>query len=369
MLLTCNISDLNKAIQTVKKAITSKPSAPIYSGIHLLTVAGKLELQAMDFPMAISCTIPASIQEPGEIVLSAKYLSELIAKLASNELLTIQTTEQGVVKLSCGRSDYHINSMNAEDYPIFPSFNAEQSLVIDEETLRDLIRKTIYACAKEESRPLFTGILADVTPENITFVGTNTHRLAIKSKPYTSNDSMSMIIPAKMLNEIVGNLSSELDQQVTISLLKNQIMVVVGNIVLVSCLIEGKFPDYHRVIPPHFSVKATVNTKELARAVERVALFSVDGEYKTIKMSIEPGQLTITSSSPEVGNGKEIVAAETEGDQLNVAFNAAYILDILTHLEAETAELSLNTSLSPVCITSAADSGYTYIVTPVRVVF
>ena len=178
-----------------------------------------------------------------------------------------------------------------------------------------------------------------------------------------------MIIPAKVLNEITRNLTGEIPQEVKISLLNNQLMAVIDNVVIVSRLIEGKFPDYNRVIPAKFAVKTKVNAKELAGAVERVALFSTEGDYSIIKMSVEAEELTITSSSPDVGTGREVIACATEGDRLNVAFNSKYILDILKNIEAEEVTLSMNTSLSPVCVTGEEEQDYIYIVTPVRVVF
>ena len=235
--------------------------------------------------------------------------------------------------------------------------------------IKELIKKTIFSCSTDEARPLFTGILVEAKDGKITFVGTNTHRLAIKSLPYEGNEELSMIIPSKVLGEISRNLTGEVPQQVLISLLNNQIMVVIDNIVIVSRLIEGQFLDYRRVIPPKFALTSKVNIKELAGAVERVALFSTDGDYSIIKMSVAADEITITSSSPDVGTGLEVVSCQTVGDPLNVAFNAKYILDILKNLEAEEAVLSMNTSLSPVCVTCADEPDYTYIVTPVRVVF
>ena len=178
-----------------------------------------------------------------------------------------------------------------------------------------------------------------------------------------------MIIPSKVLNEISRNLVSDVPQEVKISLLNNQIMVVIDDVIIVSRLIEGKFPDYNKVIPAKFAVKCSVKAKELASAVERVALFSTEGDYSTVKMSIAQGQMLLTSSSADVGTGKEVLDCTTEGDALNVAFNAKYLLDILKNVESEEVLLSMNTSLSPVCITTPEEDNYIYIVTPVRVVF
>lgn len=369
MIISCNTTSLNKALQTVQKAIISKPSTPIFSGIHIQTSNGKLNIQAMDVNMAISCNIDADITEDGEIVVSAKHFSELVRKLPEETLTISKNNENHTIKVSSGKSEYQLLLMNEEDYPKFPTFDAEKSITIEDSMIKELIKKTIFACSNDEARPLFTGILVEVADNKITFVGTNTHRLAIKSLPYNDASPMSMIIPSKVLTEISRNLAGDTPQQVNISLLNNQIMVVIDNVTIVSRLIEGKFPDYKRVIPPKFAITAKINIKELAGAVERVALFSTDGDYSIIKMSVENNELTITSSSPDVGTGREVISCASEGEKLNVAFNSKYILDILKNLEAEEAILSMNTSLSPVCVTCEQEPDYIYIVTPVRVVF
>ena len=369
MIISCNTTNLNKALQTVQRAIISKPSTPIFSGIHLQTNNGKLEIQAMDINMAIACNIDADIQHDGEIVVSAKHFAELVRKLPEETLTITKNTENHTIKVTSGNSEYQLLLMNEDDYPKFPTFDADKSITIDDTMIKELIKKTIFSCSNDEARPLFTGILVEVAEDKITFVGTNTHRLAIKSLPYSDAAPMSMIIPSKVLTEISRNLTGDVPQQVQISLLNNQIMVVIDNVVIISRLIEGKFPDYKRVIPPKFAITAKVNIKELAGAVERVALFSTDGDYSIIKMSVADGELTITSSSPDVGTGREVIACTSAGDKLNVAFNSKYILDILKNLEAEEAVLSMNTSLSPVCVTCEQEPDYIYIVTPVRVVF
>ena len=369
MILTCNTAALNKAVQTAQRAIISKPSTPIFSGLHMIASESKLEIQAMDLNMAISCTIDADITEKGEIVVSARHFSDLIRKLPGENITITRDKDEKTITVVSGKSEFKLLLMNEEDYPKFPVFNGETSIAIDDSIIRELIRKTIFSCSADEARPLFTGILAEVQDGKITFVGTNTHRLAIKSMPYANDVSMSVIIPSKVLNEIARNLNSDVPQQVQISLLNNQIMVVIDNVVIISRLIEGKFPDYRRVIPPKFAIKSKVNIKELAGAVERVALFSTDGDYSIIKVSVENNEMTITSSSPDVGTGREVISCTTEGEHLNVAFNSKYILDILKNLDAEEAVFSMNTSLSPVCVTAEEEADYIYIVTPVRVVF
>ena len=308
MIISCNTNSLNKAIQTVQRAIISKPSTPIFSGIHVIAADNKLEIQAMDLNMAISCTIDAEISEPGEIVVSAKHFADLIRKLPAESLTISKNEEKHSIKVSSGKSEYQLFLMNEDDYPKFPTFDADRTIALDDSMIKELIKKTIFSCSTDEARPLFTGILVEAKDGKITFVGTNTHRLAIKSLPYEGNEELSMIIPSKVLGEISRNLTGEIPQQVLISLLNNQIMVVIDNVVIVSRLIEGQFPDYRRVIPPKFALTSKVNIKELAGAVERVALFSTDGDYSIIKMSVAADEITITSSSPDVGTGLEVVS-------------------------------------------------------------
>ena len=349
MKFTCSTTSLNKAIQTVQRAISSKPTAPIFSGIHIIAAENILYVQAMDLNMAISCTVESNTEANGEIVVSAKHFAELMRQSA--------------------KSDFQLLLMNEDDYPKFPEFNPEKQIVLEDEKIKELIKKTIFSCSTDEARPLFTGILVEIGEGKITFVGTNTHRLAIKSMPYEAGEEMSIIIPARVLAEIARNLNSDLPQEIKISLLNNQIMVVIDQVIIVSRLIEGKFPDYRRVIPPSFNTKTRFNVKELAGAVERVALFSSDGDYSIIKVSVGDTEIVVTSSSPDVGKGREDIQCRTEGETLNVAFNSKYILDILKNLSDEEAVMELNNSLSPVCIKPVGEENYIYIVTPVRVVF
>ena len=342
MIFTCKTTKLNKAIQTVQRAISSKPSTPIFSGIHLIADNNILEIQAMDLNMAIACSIEAEIQEKGEIVVSAKHFSELMRKLPGENVTIVKNKEEKTINVQSDKSDFQLLLMNEDDYPKFPEFNADKQIVLEDEKIKELIKKTIFACSTDEARPLFTGILVELQDGKIT---------------------------SRVLSEIARNLTSELPQEVKLSLLNNQIMVQIDKVVIVSRLIEGKFPDYRRVIPPAFNIKTLFNVKELAGAVERVALFSSDGDYSIIKVSVGNNEIVVSSSSPDVGKGREVIECQTQGETINVAFNSKYIIDILKNLTDEQATMELNTSLSPVCIKPIAESNYIYIVTTVRVVF
>ena len=196
MKFTCSTTSLNKAIQTVQRAISSKPTAPIFSGIHIIAAENILYVQAMDLNMAISCTVESNTEANGEIVVSAKHFSELMRKLPGETVTIIKNKEEKTISVKSAKSDFQLLLMNEDD-----------------EKIKELIKKTIFSCSTDEARPLFTGILVEISDGKITFVGTNTHRLAIKSMPYASDEDMSIIIPSRVLSEIARNLNCPQPEQ------------------------------------------------------------------------------------------------------------------------------------------------------------
>ena len=347
MKFTCTTTDLNKAVQSVMPAIAAKPSTPIFGGMHIIAANNTLRLEGMDINLSMSNEIKAEVEESGEIVIAASRFNDLVRNFNGE-----------TVKVTKSENDNNVR------YPKYPSIEATQSFVLEEEKIKELIKKTAFACSSDSARPLFTGVLCDIKDNKITFVGTNTHRLAIRTLDVENAPDMSVIIPSLVLKEINKNLNGKLPQDVIFSIVNNQLMVKIGNWSVVSRLIEGKFPDYKRVIPPQFSVKTKVNVKDLAGAVSRMSLCSgSENDYSIVKISIGSNEIKVMSSSPDVGTGEEIISCNTEGNPINVAFNAAYIMDIMKNIETEEAEINLNNSLSPVCIKPISEEEYIYIVT------
>ncbi len=368
MKVLCDSEALNKTLRIARHAIMSKSSTPIFSGFHLLARQGQLEVVGMDLNMAISCSMEAQVEEEGSVVVGAAQLGNLLSKIPAGTV-TLQTVSAGSLLVSFADNEYRLLLMNEDDYPNFPSFTGTKSLTIDDVKLQELIKKTRFACASDESRPLFTGILLEAEDEKITFVGTNTHRLAIRTMELPGGENMNVIIPAKVLSEIAQVLGGSVPQLVRLDIVDNQIMISVGEIKIVSRLIEGRFPNYKAVVPPSFAISAVMNVQDLTAAVERVSLFSNESDYNIIRMHIEDGLLTITSNNDANGGGKELLTAETAGEPLDVAFNSKYIVDILKNLDSEKVCFSFNNSLKPVRVQEPEQPDYTYIVTPVRVNF
>lgn len=368
MKITCAKDKLNYAVQAVQKAVATKTPLPILTGIYLSAKNGRLELQATDYEIGISCTIEASVEEPGETVLSGKYFQEMVRKLPGDTVAIESSKEDRTIKINSNFSQFNLLSLPAEEFPVLKRPTGDQLFSIKDETFKEIIKKTVFACSTDEARPIFTGGLLEADPNGIRMVATNTHRLALKraTGDNTVSNPTKMIIPAKILNELARVLNYEEPMDVTVYWLKNQVMFVFDDIYIISRLIEGQFPDYNKVIPPNFNTNVKVNSSDFLDAVERVSLLARDGEYNIIKFAFANNMVTITSNNPDIGKAYETVAAEIVGNDLEIAFNAKYVTDILKNIDSDDMMFSLNTPLSPACIKPMDDENYTYIITPVR---
>lgn len=367
MRIFCPKEDLHRAVQTVQKAVATKTPLPILTGIYLSAQNGELQLQATDYEVGISCTVAATVEEPGTVVLSGRYFQEMVRRLPGETIEISSSKEDRTIKINSQNSQYNLLSLPAEEFPVLKPVSSDSSFSVQDAILRELIKKTVFASATDEARPIFTGGLLEVDGEEIRMVATNTHRLALKkAKLAAGSGNVKMIIPAKILNELARLLVSEEPQDVALSWQKNQVGIVFDDVYINSRLIEGQFPDYNKVIPTSFATTVKLNTDQFLDAVERVSLLARDGEYNVVKFFFKDGAVVITSNNPDIGKAREIVDAETNGGEVEIAFNAKYVTDILKNIDSEELVFSLNTPLSPAGIKPVGDDNYTYIITPVR---
>lgn len=372
MKFTCNVVELKKAIQIVRKAVATIPDTPVLSGIQIISQEnGTLNINAMDMNIAMNCIIDAKVETPGDILVPSKHLGDLLASMDNEEVTFSRADSKNDLEIITSSGTYTLNLMDEGDYPPFPNFVPEKSFKLADEVANDLIKKTIFACSTEESRPIFTGILFEKKGNVINCVGTNTHRLALKSTTVETglNDDFSLIIPSRVLKEIIANINPSVPQDIEFGLFNRQIMVKIDNVTIISGLIEGKFPDYNRVIPASFDIHCQVDKRKLLGSIKRVALFSTQTDYSLVKITIKSNQIVVQSGNSDFGTAEELVECKTTGDEMKVAFNAKYLLDILKIVESDEVLMELNSSLSPVSIKQVDDESYQYIVTPVRVLF
>lgn len=367
MKITCQKNELANALQIVSKAVANKPQTPILSGIYLKAANGILELQATNYEIGLVARIEAEVTEEGEIALAGRYFQEVVRKLPGDTVKLSFNRDANIVLIESNQAKFTLLSMNAAEFPTIKRFEGNLSFAIKDNILRGLIKKTVFACSNDESRPVFTGCSLEVTENKVTMAATNTHRLAVKAETFDQSiGNIKIIIPARILQELFHNMVSDIPTDVQVTCSYNQISFSFDNLYMTSRLIEGQFPNYRGVIPPKFATHVLVNTAEFSSAVDRVSLISRSGEYNIIKLGFDGKQIHITSNNPEIGNAEEYVPAEIDGPALTIAFNAQYIIDVLKNIDGPSCRISLNQPLSPASVQEAEDEAFVYIVTPVR---
>lgn len=367
MKFTCTKSDLVQAVQIVAKAVSSKPQMPVLSGIYLKAENNKIELQATDYEIGITCQVDANVTESGSIVLSGRYFQEVARRLPGDTVSLEFNREEQTVRILSDSANFNLLSLPSAEFPVIKPLAGNTTFSIRDNIFRDLIKKTVFACSADEARPIFTGCLLEVHGSDMIMAATNTHRLAVKREildNFTGN--IKIIIPAKILNELLRIMTSEIPTNITINCTYNQISFAFDNVYVTSRLIEGQFPDYQRVIPPQFATKIKINTHAFQSAVDRVSLISRSGDYNIIRLYFKNNQVCITSNNPDIGKAEETVAASIDGPELDIAFNAKYVTDVLKCIEGDEFTFSFNQPLSPAALRPLEDDNFTYVVTPVR---
>lgn len=371
-------NDLISALQIVSKGLSTKPQTPILSGIYMTAKEGQLELQTTNYELGFILTIPAEIHNTGTAVLPGKYLTEFARKLPAEEVSIDTDSSDGLAVIQSGAARFTLRTMEISDFPILHRMDGTLHFTIKDRTLARLVKKSAFACLREEQRdrrPIFTGCQLEVEGKDVTFAATNVHRLAVKSEQLEEDaGQIRVIIPAKFLEEVTRTISSEVPADIHVTCSYNQVSMSSGSIYMTARLIEGTFPDYRRVIPREENIrtKVTLDAASFVSAVDRASLIARTDQYNIVKLSFAQGLMRISSNSPEIGEAEETIPAEVTGDDVTIAFNASYLMDALKSLDSDTCILSLQGSneqgvnLSPMTIREEADPNYIYVVTPVR---
>ena len=371
-------SDLITALQIVSKGLSTKPQTPILSGIYMTAKEGQLELQSTNYELGFIVTIPAEIHTVGTAVLPGKYLTEFARKLPAEEVSIDTGSSDGLAVIRSGSARFTLRTMEVSDFPVLQRMEGTLQFTIKDRTLARLVKKSTFACLREEQRdrrPIFTGCQLEVEGKEVTFAATNVHRLAVKSELLEEDaGQIRIIIPAKFLEEVTRTITGDVPTDIHVTCSYNQISMSADGIYMTSRLIEGAFPDYRRVIPQEENIRTRVilDAETFASAVERASLIARTDQYNIVKLAFEEGLMRISSNSPEIGEAEETIAAEVKGDDVTIAFNASYLMDAVKSLDSDTFILSLQganaqgMNLSPITIREEADPNYIYVVTPVR---
>jgi len=368
MNIVCEKDKILKALNSVTKAVASKTTMPILEGILIQTNDNEIKFTTYDLEIGIEYIIEADVKEQGATVVNAIMFSEIIRRLPDTDI-HISINDKNLLVIECEGSLYKLATMNPEEFPELPQINVENSIQIEQNTLKEMIRKTIFAVSTEENRPIFTGCLFEIKNNKLNVVAVDGFRLAWKSKfLQNSVNDFTAVIPGRTLNEVNKIILDSFDI-VKIGVAKNQALFEMENCKLVTRLLDGEFLNYSSVIPENWETRIRVNKNNLQNCFERVSLISASSIEKEkkypVKVEIDIGKVIISCTN-QTGDAKEEMYVSTEGQNLEAGFNPKYFLDALRAIEDEEIFVDFGTSISPCIIRPVDDGDYTYMILPIR---
>jgi len=369
--LSCNRRMLHEALQHVTRVVSGRTTLPILSNVLLEAAGDRLRVVAYDMEIGAQSAVPIEVEEEGALTVPARTLGDVVASLP-DATVEIRSEDRNLLGLVCGRSEYTINGLPADEYPALPDVPGDVSFELTQEAMRDLVRATIFAASSDETRAILTGVLLTRDENGVKMVATDSYRLAVKTAPLKAEKSGSgeegwqVIIPARALQELNRMLEpADEETPVKVSAGEQQIRFEVGPYMLVSRLIEGQFPNYERVIPAEVDRKVVVNREDLQGAIKRAAIVA-RAEASKLVFRTQEGVLTITAESGDVGRAHEELAAKVEGDEIEIAFNAEYLADVLGVIGSDSVVWELTGPLSSGLIKGSDDPDYLYVVMPMQ---
>ena len=355
MKLVCEKDVILKAINSVTKAVASKTTMPILEGILIQTNDKEVKFTTYDLEIGIEYIMECTVEEQGATVVNAIMFSEIIRKLPDAEI-HIEINENNLLVIECEGSLYKLATMNPEEFPELPKIDIENSIEMEQNSLKDMVRKTIFA--------------VEIRNNKLNVVAVDGFRLAWKSKfLQTAVNDFSAVIPGRTLNEINKILNDSFDT-IKIGVSKNQALFEMENCKIVTRLLDGEFLNYASVIPETWETRIRVDKGSIQNCFERVSLISASSIEKEkkypVKVNIEIGKVTISCTN-QTGDAKEEIFVETEGKNLEAGFNPKYFLDALRAIDDPEVFIDFGSSISPCIIRPTEENGdYIYMVLPIR---
>ncbi|HOZ28449.1 MAG TPA: DNA polymerase III subunit beta [Hyphomonadaceae bacterium] len=370
MKLTIDRNALMRALSHVQAVVERRNTIPILSNILMVAEGERLSLTATDLDIEATDAAVASVKKAGAVTAPAQTLFDVVRKLPEGSEISLDLSE-GRLSISSGRSKFALPTLPASDFQTMAKEAAPTRFEMDAAELRRLIDKTRFAISTEETRYYLNGIYlhhAKAGSANVLrAVATDGHRLALAETeaPKGSSTLKGVIVPRKAVAE-ARRLLDDAPETVVIEASDSKIVFRIGEAVLTSKLIDGSFPDYQRVIPKENNRILIVEKKPFKDAVDRVATVSAE-RSRSVKLTLSPGKLTLAVSNAETGSGAEELEVEYDAEPMEIGFNAKYLLDVASQIEADETRIEFNDAASPARVLDASDAGAQYVLMPLRV--
>ncbi len=355
-----------KALQKIQGIVEKRNTMPILANVLLDANNGMLTIVATDLEVFIKDSSKAEVSEKGQVTVNARKLFEIVKELPE-ETVNVSADKNDRVTIKAGKARFNIMGLPSGDFPLFPEIDESKLEKIDSENIKDMIDKTSFAVSSDETRYNINGFLLEKEGKKIRMVATDGHRLAFIEKVdaggVDAGEKHGVLLPRKGVLEIRRLLEEEGDFRLGVTQ-KSAVMKKDDTVISVR-LLEGEFPDYRKVIPQDNTREVIADRAALLSSLKRVSILSTD-KIKGVKFGFAKSNLTLSSSSPDIGEATEEVDINYNDEDTEIAFNARYFMDMLDVVEEEKVKILLKDSLSPGIVRPAGVEGYTYIIMPMR---
>ena len=376
MRVSCLQENLAKGLSIVGRAVASRSTLPVLSNVMLATDNGRLKLSATNLELGINCWVGAKVEEDGATTVPARLLTDFVNSLPPEQIDLELAVRTQTLNARCARFEANIKGIDAQEFPIIPTAeDGEKAIRLEPEDLRQMIDQVAFAAATDESRPLLTGVLAHFEGNRLTLAAADGFRLSVRSAPLGRevDQPVEVIIPARALGELARISADQEDLvEVIITPARNQILFHLTDVDVVSQLIEGKFPDYNQIIPSGFVTRTVLDASGFLKAARVSHLFARDAA-NIVRLEISPGDelmpgyLTLAATSAELGDNVGQVDAAIEGDPVEIAFNAKYLIDILSVVGSAQVALETTSASSPGVLRPVGDEDFIHVIMPMHI--
>jgi len=378
MRVSCLQENLAKGLSTVARAVATRSTLPVLGNILLETDRSRLKLAATNLEIGINCWIGAKVEEEGAITVPARLLTEFVNSLPPERIDLELIVRTQTLHMRCSRYEANVKGIEASEFPLIPTADKLEKgsrIQIAPELIRQMINQVIIAAATDESRPILTGVLVKFDNGQLTLAAADGFRLSVRTARLEGSvpAPISVIVPARALAELARISADEQNPiEVIISEARNQVMFHLSNVDLVSQLISGSFPDYRQIIPKTQTTRTVVDTRAFLSAAKIASFFARDAaNIVRLKMEpgseLTPGQLTVAATSAEVGDNVSQIEAQIEGQNLEIAFNAKYLMEVLGVVDAPQVALETTTNSSPGVIKPVGSQDFTHVIMPMHI--
>lgn len=364
MKIVCTKSNLLNGVQTVSKAVPNKTTMSILECILVEASENEIKLTANDMELGIETVIEGDVVESGTIALDAKIFLEIVRKLPDNNIM-IETDPSFKTTITCEKAKFNIIGKSGEDFSYLPEIERNDSLVVSQFTLKEVIRQTIFSIADNENNKLMTGELFEIENDILKVVSLDGHRISIrKIELKNSYDHKKVVVPGKTLSEVSKILSGDMDKDVNIFFTDKHILFEFNDTLVVSRLIEGEYFKIDQMLSSDYETKIKMNKRELLDCIDRATLLVKEGDKKPVIIDVKDISMQLKMNST-VGSMDEEIDIEKEGKDLKIGFNPKFLIDALRVIEDEEILIYMVNPKAP-CFIKDEKESYIYMILPVN---